>query len=166
MIRRPPRSTRTYTLVPYTTLFRSVLFNRQPEPPHFLQRQIQRLDRAGLYRGEAAVEVETPFSHQFSCRAGFFRALFRHIDIPPASETVFQIPGGLAMADKIGRAPSELQSLMRISYAVFCLKKNTTLHTITHYLHLHFCLFLTSAPNKTTTEHLICYSHSLSLLQK
>src|SRR3546814_6359355 len=41
-----------------------VLFNRQPEPPHFLQRQIQRLDRAGLYRGEAAVEVETPFSHQ------------------------------------------------------------------------------------------------------
>src|SRR3546814_16822816 len=77
-----------------------VLFNRQPEPPHFLQRQIQRLDRAGLYRGEAAVEVETPFSHQFSCRAGFFRALFRHIDIPPASETDFQIPGGLAMADK------------------------------------------------------------------
>src|SRR3546814_20717713 len=70
MIRRPPRSTRTDTLFPYTTLFRS------------------------------AVEVETPFSHQFSCRAGFFRALFRHIDIPPASETVFQIPGGLAMADK------------------------------------------------------------------
>src|SRR3546814_9550692 len=65
-----------------------------------LQRQIQRLDRAGLYRGEAAVEVEAPFSHQFSCRAGFFRALFRHIDIPPAGETVFQIPGGLAMADR------------------------------------------------------------------
>src|SRR3546814_10455631 len=123
-----------------------VLFNRQPEPPHFLQRQIQRLDRAGLYRCEAAVEVETPFSHQFSCRAGFFRALFRHIDIPPASETVFQIPGGLAMADKdecrhvytpvrSEEHTSELQSPMRTSYAVFCLKKKnqqtTRQHTIT-----------------------------------
>src|SRR3546814_15960706 len=43
-----------------------VLFNQQPEPPHFLQRQIQRLDSTGLYRGEAAYEVETPFSTPFS----------------------------------------------------------------------------------------------------
>src|SRR3546814_17359560 len=126
MYRRPPRSTRTDPLFPYTTLFRSfismlgrclglvearqpaimalvkmpVLFNRQPEPPHFLQRQIPRLDRAGLYRGEAAVEVATPFSPQFSCLAGSFTALFRHIDIHPTRRTVIQIPRRLALADK------------------------------------------------------------------
>src|SRR3546814_11524819 len=74
MIRRPPRSTRTDTLFPYTTLFRSA---------------------AAKAAGIAYAAV--PVAH-----GGF---------------SPWQLDG------KIGRAPSELQSLMRISYAVFCLKK-------------------------------------------
>src|SRR3546814_10102596 len=88
MIRRPPRSTRTDTLFPYTTLFRS-------------QHGAGRLGvGAGLQQagtdGGGIVEVE----HQES--------------------------DGVA---QIGRAHVELQSLMRISYAVFCLKKK--IHTTT-----------------------------------
>src|SRR3546814_1518882 len=81
MIRRPPRSTRTDTLFPYTTLFRSLRLDRSP------------LDR--LSRG-------------------------------PAQE----FPG-----DRSEEHTSELQSLMRISYAVFCLKKKkTTIHMkVTEY---------------------------------
>src|SRR3546814_1872921 len=104
MIRRPPRSTRTDTLFPYTTLFRS--------------------GRAGHDRhlaGERAVAV----------RAGELRLLQRPVlevedvlllDRPVAAEGL----GLLDRAEGVGRSEehtSELQSLMRISYAVFCLKK-------------------------------------------
>src|SRR3546814_1163706 len=81
MIRRPPRSTRTDTLFPYTTLFRSSLSFRFPPG---------RRDRhAELDRPVAAL---APQFHRGLC---------------PRSE----------------EHTSELQSLMRISYAVFCLKK-------------------------------------------
>src|SRR3546814_5603634 len=89
MIRRPPRSTRTDTLFPYTTLFRS--FQR--------------------YRGRSQLRKEPPacggndFWSFNTGRAGIW-------------------PGGEGV--KAGRSEehtSELQSLMRISYAVFCLKK-------------------------------------------
>src|SRR3546814_2555092 len=88
MIRRPPRSTRTDTLFPYTTLFRSVIF--------WATRRL-------ALRG--------------SCK------------VPPAGGCVVV---GLSGPDgpAVGRSEehtSELQSLMRISYAVFCLKKKTTL---------------------------------------
>src|SRR6056297_1165173 len=76
MIRRPPRSTRTDTLFPYTTLFR-------PRRVPFPQPADRRADRHRSLR-----------------------------------------PGGGGQPE-IGRAPSELQSLRRISYAVFCLKKKT-----------------------------------------
>src|SRR3546814_998985 len=72
MIRRPPRSTRTDTLFPYTTLFRS----------------------AGQAVRSRCVQTIWP-------------------------------EGPRARSRQIGRAHSELQSLMRISYAVFCLKKKT-----------------------------------------
>src|SRR3546814_1036352 len=87
MIRRPPRSTRTDTLFPYTTLFRSVR-RRQPRPV---------AGRAG-------------------CCAGH--------------------PAGDARSEE---HTSELQSLMRISYSVFCLKKKmmTTMITLMLYLHHH-----------------------------
>src|SRR3546814_2845092 len=76
MIRRPPRSTRTDTLFPYTTLFRSQSRHAQePQPPGHGARPV------GLLRVRRRVRRE------------------------------------------IGRAHVELQSLMRISYAVFCLKK-------------------------------------------
>src|SRR3546814_12353921 len=87
MIRRPPRSTRTDTLFPYTTLFRS----RQRA------RRAQRLER----QPHAVLD------------------LFHH-----------RIGVGLAHA-RSEEHTSELQSLMRISYAVFCLKKKkiTTINT-------------------------------------
>src|SRR3546814_6546656 len=96
MIRRPPRSTRTDTLFPYTTLFRSI------EPrfyvvafPHSPVRRASRRSRQEMRF--------TPCRSSSSATAGSVR-------------------------QEIGRAPSELQSLMRISYAVFCLKKKNNTH--------------------------------------
>src|SRR3546814_2348140 len=83
MIRRPPRSTRTDTLFPYTTLFRS------PGP-------------AGHAR---ATRLPRP------CRGSRTRCPGRHRS------------GGRSGRPRSEEHTSELQSLMRISYAVFCLKK-------------------------------------------
>src|SRR3546814_2954077 len=89
MIRRPPRSTRTDTLFPYTTLFRSLI-----SPPPFASRTVPLPTlRVGRINSHAAA---TASSRQ---------------------------PG--ASADRSEEHTSELQSLMRISYAVFCLKKKT-----------------------------------------
>src|SRR3546814_2628559 len=94
MIRRPPRSTRTDTLFPYTTLFRSgpVLF--PPALDRFLGERND-LD------GRASFQQCFPRFHQF----GLLEAIGRQ--------------------DRSEEHTSELQSLMRISYAVFCLKKKT-----------------------------------------
>src|SRR3546814_3630733 len=86
MIRRPPRSTRTDTLVPYTTLFRS----RQP-------------GRVRLPRARAPAARDR-------------RAHRRH-------RSVHAPAGPARRARGSEEHTSELQSLMRISYAVFCLKK-------------------------------------------
>src|SRR3546814_8873476 len=77
MRRRPPRSTRTDTLFPYTTLFRSELF-------------------------------------------GYERGAFTGADQAR--------PGKIELAHRSEEHTSELQSLMRISYAVFCLKKKNQDH--------------------------------------
>src|SRR3546814_14767028 len=84
MIRRPPRSTRTDTLFPYTTLFRS-----RPLDP---------------LAGGVSLKVSTIV--EGGCVAG---ASFRDVL--------------LLLAKRSEEHTSELQSLMRISYAVFCLKK-------------------------------------------
>src|SRR3546814_10269013 len=98
MIRRPPRSTRTDTLFPYTTLFRSA--DRVADGVE---------DRPGV-RGTAAEEHDG--EHDEVRRAHGARDA-----------------GGAGTADgDIARSEehtSELQSLMRISYAVFCLKNKT-----------------------------------------
>src|SRR3546814_5882869 len=105
MIRRPPRSTRTDTLFPYTTLFRSpdLTFN----------------------------------FHYFAIRK-------MHLAMRASALAVF--PGGFGTLDECFEIlnlrttsrseehTSELQSLMRISYAVFCLKKKN-IHTQTITLH-------------------------------
>src|SRR3546814_1926181 len=110
MIRRPPRSTRTDTLFPYTTLFRSC-----------------RPDRS---------RYDPPSRARF-CRYRRRRARRR------------RTAGGADRQPRSEEHTSELQSLMRISYAVFCLKKKKTpresshiiQHTTTvqikdtHYLH-------------------------------
>src|SRR3546814_7911875 len=106
MIRRPPRSTRTDTLFPYTTLFRSRHHDRRRRGrrPHRLAADDL------LLPGDAAAHREGP-----------------------------PVPGAAAALPPVGRRhdalcprrlpqrseehTSELQSLMRISYAVFCLKK-------------------------------------------
>src|SRR3546814_3910480 len=107
MIRRPPRSTRTDTLFPYTTLFRS--------PPALVRRVA--CDPAGPGRDhgrgcprEAAPLVEAGAGY---CFAGASRR---------------RAPGGSA-GGRSEEHTSELQSLMRISYAVFCLKKQKNTNT-------------------------------------
>src|SRR3546814_6510025 len=98
MIRRPPRSTRTDTLFPYTTLFRSVvLHGRFPRESRPNQGQPRR------------------------CRADLSGRPGQHF-VQPAVRG----PGPAIRCPESGRSEehtSELQSLMRNSYAVFCLKK-------------------------------------------
>src|SRR3546814_1765163 len=106
MIRRPPRSTRTDTLFPYTTLFRSqqrgqriAAGEQEVEPEDGGHGQQGALEDAGDLVGIGS--AESPDQQQ---RAG------QQSDSEQRSE----------------EHTSELQSLMRISYAVFCLKKKTT----------------------------------------
>src|SRR3546814_10021976 len=92
MIRRPPRSTRTDTLFPYTTLFRS---------PH------RRCRRNGRRRpGRDGHDGQLPQGTQAVRQAD------RRVPGPPAPRRA-----------RSEEHTSELQSLMRNSYAVFCLKK-------------------------------------------
>src|SRR3546814_3251296 len=99
MIRRPPRSTRTDTLFPYTTLFRSVV------------------RRVGHIRAFAA-----------------FVALLSASTLAYALLQQPMVWGALRIVDGIRSEEhtSELQSLMRISYAVFCLKKKKKKSSIAH----------------------------------
>src|SRR3546814_3655199 len=110
MIRRPPRSTRTDTLFPYTTLFRSPLHR----PPTHLQRHQHQANRhRGLQRPfEVAVLVD------------------QAIAVEHDPQAAGDADGGHRPADpaRSEEHTSELQSLMRISYAVFCLKKKQTHH--------------------------------------
>src|SRR3546814_6558487 len=96
MIRRPPRSTRTDTLVPYTTLCRSA-FQRGD-----LRRQVAQFGQAGAALGR--VQAQQAQAHGWPGIGG--QRSPAHGDRPRSEEHT-----------------SELQSLMRISYAVFCLKK-------------------------------------------
>src|SRR3546814_2671806 len=106
MIRRPPRSTRTDTLFPYTTLFRS----RQPGRLRHAQGILARLEQHGAGRVRRG---EPPAARGAVRGAGDGRMVFDVVDHH--------------IAVRIGRGSeehtSELQSLMRLSYAVFCLKK-------------------------------------------
>src|SRR3546814_8581738 len=84
MIRRPPRSTRTDTLFPYTTLFRSI-------------------DQARVQRAQVGIR------QAIAGQVAHLVVLDQHVALLRSEEHT-----------------SELQSLMRISYAVFCLKKKRT----------------------------------------
>src|SRR3546814_4964558 len=111
MIRRPPRSTRTDTLFPYTTLFRSA------SGPRFEWRPLVRDARRRL-------------APAYSCpRHGPQNAPLRPCRYSFGDERIRGSPGptdGPRSPEPRSRSEehtSELQSLMRISYAVFCLKK-------------------------------------------
>src|SRR3546814_6552483 len=128
MIRRPPRSTRTDTLFPYTTLFRS---------EDFVTDAVGDRDADIMLVGRHhRVRVDELFQHRR-------RIMFRRVDdragrgvppsrIEPSALAVIDRMRAIGIADPItgqhavGRSEehtSELQSLMRISYAVVCLKK-------------------------------------------
>src|SRR3546814_1232553 len=92
MLRRPPRSTRTDTLLPYTTLFRSVYANR-PRP------------------------ADSP-----PARGGRGRSLIQEAPHLAGTRGVLELAQRLRSEEHT----SELQSLMRNSYAVFCLKEKTS----------------------------------------
>src|SRR3546814_13951793 len=103
MIRRPPRSTRTDTLFPYTTLFRST--DRRGDLLRILRPHARVLILAPIAVGPA---VESTFTDGCEIVWNKVRAEFvAFVHHCPRSE----------------EHTSELQSLMRISYAVFCLKK-------------------------------------------
>src|SRR3546814_7703578 len=107
MERRPPRSTRTDTLLPYTTLFRS--------RDHGVAHTRRRPRRRGL--GAAGADGLPGRPHSSRWPAG---AVERHHAEPAAR---CRRRGAGARSEE---HTSELQSLMRSSYAVFCLKKKTT----------------------------------------
>src|SRR3546814_2528355 len=120
MIRRPPRSTRTDTRFPYTTLFRS---------PDKLALKWGDKDVAVLpHFFEDAKSVVRRIGSNFIGDKGFFICaigilnLYLFFIISHAS--LFLIAKGARSEEHT----SELQSLMRISYAVFCLTKKNTQH--------------------------------------
>src|SRR3546814_1242266 len=110
MLRRPPRSTRTATLVPYTTLFRSAEM-------HGLEETYAEADELPDEVDQRLGEIETALA-AFDDRP----QLFDPEEVARAGAFV-SIDGSGALRSE--EHTSELQSLMRISYAVFCLKKNT-----------------------------------------
>src|SRR3546814_3909069 len=108
MIRRPPRSTRTDTLLPYTTLFRSGRGSSgtapsRPSPRH---------------------APDPRPAHAAVAQVGPRRERQQRQQQPPQAQRQRQLALGQPVRSE--EHTSELQSLMRISYAVFCLKKKKT----------------------------------------
>src|SRR3546814_5583244 len=101
MIRRPPRSTRTDTLFPYTTLFRSLRGDPPVAGAKFVAHPDGYRNAADLVAGLQKV-------------APFEISVAAYPELHPDSESE---------KARSEEHTSELQSLMRISYAVFCLKK-------------------------------------------
>src|SRR3546814_5371652 len=108
MIRRPPRSTRTYTLFPYTTLFRSLAGSNQVVRIDPKTNGVTAPISVGNAPGSLAVSPDAVW-------------VANTLD-----DTVSQIDPDTRSEEQT----SELQSLMRISYAVYCLtKKNNKIDT-------------------------------------
>src|SRR3546814_5861381 len=111
MIRRPPRSTRTDTLFPYTTLFRSCALKHSHRACITKTNVHYSENHDSLCEGERCRTTSTPpFSGPSSL---------------PASHTSRTLS-----PSRSEEHTSEIQSLMRISYAVFCLKKNNYIHNV------------------------------------
>src|SRR3546814_1672653 len=136
MSRRPPRSTRTDTLFPYTTLFRSPCPRSRNQSP--AQQRNDLKDRRGIsasitrdYGAESAA-CYRPSARQDRRRSGCPRCPsrasivhFRKLNMPFLAGFIYPL--------RSEEHTSELQSLMRISYAVFCLKKKKHTHKNTIY---------------------------------
>src|SRR3546814_10847145 len=107
MIRRPPRSTRTDTLFPYTTLFRSHVVPGCLTPEALARTHANSPAPDRHRHSQPALTKPTP-------------TIATHLRAARPS---------LAATGRSEEHTSELQSLMRISYAVFCLKKKNTPYT-------------------------------------
>src|SRR3546814_3276720 len=111
MIRRPPRATRTDTLFPYTTLFRSNITTNVGNPTSFTQMSFN------LCTNEVDYCRSEGFNHHPATTDPQFR-----LAVESASRACATHHDTRSL-ERSEEHTSELQSLMRISYAVFCLKK-------------------------------------------
>src|SRR3546814_5316377 len=120
MIRRPPRSTRTDTLFPYTTLFRSAYVTL---PRSGATRMIGLPAGTRVWLAAGVTDMRRGFD-------GLAAIVQSKLAEDPFSGHVFVFRGRKGDRIKVlwrsEEHTSELQSLMRISYAVFCLKKKNT----------------------------------------
>src|SRR3546814_2631066 len=123
MIRRPPRSTRTDTPFPYTTLFRSALDDAL---------------HAGRGRGVADI-LDDEVGQLLVAIVGHHLAQIADIHVAGAHH-------------RSEEHTSELPSLMRTSYAVFCLKKKTTSHLPTRKRCAHISRPYTIPPTRHSTS--------------
>src|SRR3546814_1826860 len=142
MIRRPPRSTRTDTLFPYTTLFRSYInrWRRDPRSGNWPPSAPVGANRPELACYRLRTDPDWPLSayRRFVSerRSGHGPHLFRRLTDGARSKrrrATFREKCSTMLHGDAACTParseehtSELQSLMRISYAVFCLKKKKT----------------------------------------
>src|SRR3546814_3048805 len=128
MIRRPPRSTRTDTLFPYTTLFRSVS-DSTPAFAQALKERGYKLAR-GDRRGFVAVDMKGEVYAVARWAGVKTKDVRARLGDEKALPSVDQRKQEFA-AERSEEHTSELQSLMRISYAVFCLKTKTQNNNMT-----------------------------------
>src|SRR3546814_1088698 len=132
MIRRPPRSTRTDTLCPYTTLFRSSLD---------LRRFFDQIARTKVHRALKVIGLPHTDAWEMACDSTVdkrpphraFSLPFGFVQSPIVASVVLAqsaLGGAIRRLSRDGMRSeehtSELQSLMRISSAVFCLTKQKT----------------------------------------
>src|SRR3546814_8854167 len=119
MIRRPPRSTRTDTLFPYTTLFRST--GAHPSAERAAVRPVRESAYQGNRRGLSAGGHGLPASS---------------LGVPVRAKLPIIVridrPAACTSCQRSEEHTSELQSLMRISYAVFCLQKKKSTYIQHH----------------------------------
>src|SRR3546814_3379386 len=102
MIRRPPRSTRTDTLFPYTTLFRSTKVT---------SRQVPNIVRTNISADQMLEIALMAYNTAIELKAKSLPVI------------LYRVTSKGMLNKRSEEHTSELQSLMRISYAVFCLKK-------------------------------------------
>src|SRR3546814_3740096 len=129
MIRRPPRSTRTDTLFPYTTLFRSKdKFGAEVGEDLGLT-ELPAIEAAGVIWGALTPGATFDINDWL----GDMRAELEILELSGLhlfEQRLLPGPGWKVTMDRSEEHTSELQSLMRISYAVFCLKKKHITKTI------------------------------------
>src|SRR3546814_5262607 len=140
MIRRPPRSTRTDTLFPYTTLFRSAL---PGSPRSRCDKPLPAIAEACVFENPASRRKSSNSEREGrlpSCKLAFtpvtserrFAGKFTTDTSQSSSFSSKLMPGRLGSVFRRSEEhTSELQSLMPNSYAVFCLKKKQTKKTNT-----------------------------------